>query len=487
MPSDPSSPTESALTRPAARPATVSMLTLSTFVIGSMVGAGVFSLPAGFAAETGVAGTLIAWAVAGGGMLALAFAFQLLANRRPDLDAGVYSYARAGFGRYLGYFSAFGYWASACAGNVFYWVFITSTLGAVFPALGAGDTVAAVAVSSAGLWLFFILIRRGVRSAAAVNRVVSIAKTLPIVVFVILCATVFDPAVFAANWAGPSGAPLWDQIRATMLVTVFVFIGLEGASVNSRHARSRRDVGRATLLGFLSVLAVFASVTIVSFGVLPREEIAALPEPSLGGVLETIVGPAGAVFIGASLIVAVLGAYLSWTLMAAEVLLEASRSGDLPRFLSRTNADDTPVGALLLSTTLVQVLLVVVLFAENAFSVALDLTSVLVLIPFVLSAGYALKLTITGETYRPGDRARMRDLVVAVIATAYTTFLLIAAGAHYLLLSLLIIVPGTALFAAARRRAGARVFTRIEWLIFGASVIGAACAVVLLATGRITL
>lgn len=483
MPTDPVTPAVPV----AHRPTTVSMLTLSTFVVGSMVGAGVFSLPAGFAAETGVAGTLIAWAIAGGGMLTLAFAFQLLANRRPDLNAGVYSYARAGFGRYLGYFSAFGYWASACAGNVFYWVFITSTLGAVFPALGAGDTIAAVALSSVGLWLFFILIRRGVRAAAAVNRVVSIAKTLPIVLFVVLCLTVFDPAVFAENWTGPAGAPLWDQVRATMLVTVFVFIGIEGASVNSRHARSRRDVGRATLLGFLSVLAVFASVTIVSYGVLPREQIAALPEPSLGGVLETIIGPVGAVVIGVSLIVAVLGAYLTWTLMAAEVLLEAARSGDLPRFLARTNDEDTPVGALMLSTALVQVLLIVVLFAENAFSVALDLTSVLVLIPFVLSAAYALKLTATGETYGRRDPARARDLVVAAVATAYTAFLLVAAGTHYLLLSLLIIVPGTALYAVARRRSGDRVFTPVEWAIFAVAVAGAVAAVVLLATGAITL
>lgn len=470
-----------------AAPRTVSMVTLTTFVVGSMVGAGVFSLPAGFAAETGVAGTLIAWAIAGSGMLCLAFAFQLLAVRKPDLDAGVYSYARAGFGHYLGFFSAFGYWASACAGNVFYWVFIMSTLGAVFPVFGAGDTVAAVIAASAGLWLFFLLIRRGVRSASAVNRVVTIAKTVPIVVFIGLCLTVFDPEVFAANWSGGSAGSLWDQVRATMLVTVFVFIGIEGASVNSRHARSRRDVGRATLLGFLSVLAIFASVTIVSFGVLPRETIAALPEPSLGGVLEAVVGPWGAVFVGAALIVAVLGAYLSWTLMAAEVLLVAARSGDLPRFLARTNARDTPVGALTLSTVLVQVMLVVVLFAQNAFDVALDLTSVLVLIPFVLSAGYALTLVVTGETYGRRERARLRDLVVSFAATAYTLFLLVAAGVEYLLLSLLIIVPGTALYALARREQRARVFTPREWVLFALGVAGAIGALVLLATGAIVL
>ncbi|WUC08747.1 amino acid permease [Streptomyces sp. NBC_00564] len=89
--------------------AKLTLLTLTTMVVGSMVGAGVFSLPRRFAQETGVAGALIAWAVAGTGMLMLAFVFQRLAIRRPDLDAGVYAYAKAGFGEYLGFFSAFGY------------------------------------------------------------------------------------------------------------------------------------------------------------------------------------------------------------------------------------------------------------------------------------------------------------------------------------------------------------------------------------------
>lgn len=78
----------------AAPAAKLTLLTLTAMVVGSMVGAGVFSLPRRFAQETGVAGALIAWAVAGVGMLMLAFVFQTLAVRRPDLDAGVYAYAK---------------------------------------------------------------------------------------------------------------------------------------------------------------------------------------------------------------------------------------------------------------------------------------------------------------------------------------------------------------------------------------------------------
>lgn len=143
--------------------ATLRLPALTGMVVGSMVGAGVFSLPSNFGRATGVLGALIAWAVAGAGMLMLALVFQQLAVRKPDLDAGVYAYAKAGFGDYPGFISAFGYWASACVGNVTYWVLIKSTLGAVLPVFGEGDTITAVVISSVGLWAFAYLIMRGSR------------------------------------------------------------------------------------------------------------------------------------------------------------------------------------------------------------------------------------------------------------------------------------------------------------------------------------
>jgi arginine:ornithine antiporter/lysine permease len=104
--------------------AKMTLPTLTAMVVGSMVGAGVFSLPARFGTATGVVGAVVAWIIAGIGMLMLAYVFQNLAIRKPDLDAGVFAYAKAGFGDYIGFNSAIGYWASACVGNTFYWVFI---------------------------------------------------------------------------------------------------------------------------------------------------------------------------------------------------------------------------------------------------------------------------------------------------------------------------------------------------------------------------
>lgn len=466
----------------------LSMLTMTGMVVGSMVGAGVFSLPRRFAQETGVAGSLIAWTIAGLGMLMLAFVFQMLAVRKPQLDAGVYAYAKEGFGQYLGFFSAIGYWASAAMGLVFYWVFIMSTIGAVVPALGDGDSLVAIIVSSVGLWAFFFLIRRGIREAAVINRIVTVAKIVPIVVFILLALFALKPQVFAENWAGADYAgSLFDQVTGTMLVTVFVFLGVEGASVYSRHAKRRSDVGRATILGFLSVFAIFASVTIVSYGVLPMAEIAQLRQPSMGGVLAAAVGPWGAWFVSIGLIVSVLGAYLAWSLMAAEVLFVAAKDEDMPRFLSRSNSADVPVPALLMTAIFVQAILVVTYFSQDAFNLALDLTSALTLIPFFFVAAYALKLVLTRDTYREQPRGRGRELTVAILATVYTLYLIFAAGLKFVLVSFIIYAPATILFAMARREQGRRVFSGREIVILIISLLGAAAAVLALALGWIVL
>ncbi|WP_062646023.1 basic amino acid/polyamine antiporter [Streptomyces maremycinicus] len=468
-------------TETGSRPATaeLSLPTLTTMVVGSMVGAGVFSLPSRFAQETGVAGALIVWAVAGTGMLMLAFVFQTLAVRRPELDAGVYAYAKAGFGEYLGFFAAFGYRASACVGNVTYWVLIMSTIGAIAPALGDGDTVLAVVPSSVGLWLFLLLVSRGVKEAAAINRIVTVAKIVPILVFVVLALFCLQPSVFADNLAGADYAgSLFSQVKGTMLATVFVFPGVEGASVHSRHARRREDVGRATVLGFLSVFAIFASVTIVSYGIMPMAEIAALRQPSMAGVLEHAVGTWGQVFVSVGLIVSVLGACLVWTLMAAEVLFVAAQDDDMPRFLKRSTADDVPVPALALTTLLSQIVLVVTMFSDDAFDLALNLTSALTLVPFLPAAVFAVRIA---------RAAPRRELAVALLATVYTAFLLYAAGLKYLLVSFIVYAPATALFVKARKEQGRRLLAPRELLVLAVSVAGAVVGVVAPALAWISL
>ena len=160
-----------------------------------MVGGGVFSLPQSFGEATGVLGAIIAWTIAGTGMLMLAFVFQSLAMRRPDLDSGIYIYAQTGFGNYAGFNSAFGYWASNVAGNVFFMVFTMTTLGEFFPGLGQGNTILAVVIASVGVWIFHYPDRA--RRPAGDGRstgIVTVAKLMPILAFIVIVRVRVRPA-----------------------------------------------------------------------------------------------------------------------------------------------------------------------------------------------------------------------------------------------------------------------------------------------------
>jgi arginine:ornithine antiporter/lysine permease len=468
----------------------MSLPTLTGMVVGGMVGAGVFSLPARFGVATGILGSLIAWAVAGAGMLMLAFVFQNLAIRKPELDSGVFIYAKAGFGDYAGFNSAIGFWASTVAGNTFYWVFISATLGNFFDSFGDGDTVLAVALSSVAIWAFHYLIARGVRDAAVINRIVTIFKVIPILVFIVVLLFAFDAGVFADNWVATGYGTLGnlnEQVRNTMLITTFVFIGIEGASVYSRYARRREDVGRATVLGFLSVLSIFALVTLSSYSVVSQPELAATRQPSMIGVFESVVGHWGEVFISAGVVISVLGAYLAWTLMAAEVMYIPARSDDMPRFLGQENDNGTPITALVVTSLGVQALVALTLVVTDALNFLLDLSTSLALLPYLLAAAYALKLGLTGEAYAGVTaRVRRRETIAAGIATGYALFLFDAAGLKFLLLATIILAPASLLYVKARSERARRLFTPTEIGLFALIVAGAAFGAFGLWTGRIT-
>jgi len=467
-----------------------SLPTLTAMVVGSMVGAGIFSLMATFGRATGPFGALIAWLIAGFGMLMLALVFQNLAQRKPDLDNGIFSYAKVGFGNYMGFAAAFGFWVGTCLGNTTYFVLISSTLGRFFPVFGDGNTLFAVVFSSIILWSVHFMILRGVKEAAGINTIVTIAKIVPIVVFVFVLIFVFDWGKFYSNfWGGGdySMGEVFGQVRSTMLVTVFVFIGIEGASVYSRYAKRREDVGLATVFGFLGVLCLLVLVTLLPYGLLDRAELGALRQPSMAGVLEAAVGPWGAVFISAGLLVSVLGAFLAWSLLAAEMLFAAAKYGAVPKALSGENRNKAPAVALWVTNILVQLFLIVTMFAREAFDLGLALTSAKTLIPYVLVAAFALKLAWSGETYVPGSRDRRKDMIVGGLATLYTLFMLYAGGPKYVLLSAIMFAPGTILFILARREQGKQVFTPIEWGLFAAVVIGAIVGIYGLATGAITI
>ena len=463
---------------------------LVALVVGSMIGGGIFSLPQNMAASADVGAVLIGWVITAIGMLTLAFVFQTLANRKPDLDGGVYAYAKAGFGDYMGFSSAWGYWISAWLGNVGYFVLLFSTLGYFFPVFGEGNTPTAVIAASVLLWAVHFLVLRGIKEAAFINLVTTVAKVVPLLLFVLIALFAFKLDIFTADIWGvknPDLGSVMNQVRNMMLVTVWVFIGIEGASIFSSRAEKRSDVGKATVIGFITVLLFLMLVNVLSLGIMTQPELAKLQNPSMAAVLEHVVGHWGAVLISVGLIISLLGALLSWVLLCAEIMFAAAKDHTMPEFLRKENANHVPVNALWLTNAMVQIFLVITLFSASTYLSLIYLATSMILVPYLWSAAYALLLAVRGETYENALKERRKDLFIGAIALIYAIWLLYAGGTKYLLLSALLYAPGAILFAKAKHELGKPIFTNVEKLIFAAVVVGALVAAYGLYAGFLTM
>ena len=296
--------------------------------------------------------------------------------------------------------------------------------------------------------------------------------------------------MFSMNfYGGDLEYGLFEQVRATMLVTVFVFIGIEGASVYSRYAKERSDVGAATILGFVTVTALMVLVTLLPYAVLQRADIAGLRQPSMAGVLESVVGPWGAIFVSVGLLVSVLGAYLAWALICAEVMFAAAKSKDMPQMFAKTNANNVPHVAMWVTSGIIQLIVITTYWSNDAFALMLNLTSATTLIPYLFVAVYGMMIAQRGETYdklRPEERGR--DRILATLAVIYTLFMIYAGGLKFIVLSAVLFAPGTALYVKARRERGLPVFDKSsDWIVFGVIVVAAVYSIYALATGAIVI
>ncbi|PSV27565.1 MULTISPECIES: basic amino acid/polyamine antiporter [unclassified Photobacterium] len=461
---------------------------LTALVIGSMIGAGVFSLPQNMALVASPAAVMIGWMITGIGMIFLALSFQYLTIIKPEINSGVFGYAQAGFGDYIGFCSAWGYWLSAMLANVSYLVIVFSTLGMFFDKpndviFGLGNTWQSVVGASIILWLVHFLILRGVKTAAKINMVTTIAKLVPLFLFVFFTMLAFKWHTFIFDFTGiefGSKHDLLDQVKSTMLITVWVFIGVEGAVVVSSRARDRKDIGRATILGLLTALIIYIFVTLLSMGIISTPELAKLQNPSTAKILEHILGPWGAVLIGCGLLISVCGAFLSWTVLATEAPFLAANNNVFPKIYKKQNEAGTAVTSLNLTTICIQVSLFVVTFAGGTYNSILVIASEMILIPYFLVAAYTLKIAI--QTKNRGSL-----LWVGIFATVYGIWLLYASGLHHLLLSAILYLPGVFFFIKAKREQNKPIFVgrEIYFVLFLITI--SAFGIYLLVTGKLVI
>ena len=459
------------------------VISLAALVVSAMIGGGIFSLPQNMAQSAALMAVIIAWIITGIGMFFIANTFRALSAARPDASTGIYAYARLGFGRFAGFQMAWAYWLCNIFGNVGFAVLLMDALNYFFPGVfTGGNNLWSIIGGSIVIWGMNFAVLAGMKQAAFINTVGTVCKLVPIALFILIMLFAFRWIFFSTDVLGNQTIPehgikplgsLFDQVRSTMPVTLWAFIGIEGAVVVSSRAKSPAAVGRATVLGFLVCLAIYVLLSVLPFGRMYQPQLADLANPSTAPLLQDVVhGSWGGILMNLGVIVALLTSWLAFTIMIAQIPYAAALDGTFPRMFRKVNSKGMPSVSLFVTSAVMQLAMIFVYFANNAWNTMLTITSVMILPPYLACTLYLWKICVTKQ-YPAGMQVGARyALVCGAAGSLFALWMIYSAGLRYLMFAFVFLLIGIPVFIWGRKNALAddaaatdhRVFTRKEMI-----------------------
>jgi APA family basic amino acid/polyamine antiporter len=449
-------PTSPTLSRNERKARSLGLTSATGLVVGSIVGTGVFTMPAVLAG----AGTmsLVVLGVIAVGALLLGVMFGQLTKRVPNSDGGLYAYSRHEFGDFAGYLVGWCYWIQAWAGNaaiVASWVYyVDSLFGLKHPSGTENWGIALV-----GLWVPAVVNLVGVRQMAWFQNVTVVLKFLPLL-FVGVVGWFFVHSVNFGSF-NMSGGSLYSGIGIAAGVALFSFIGVEAAAVTAKRVRDPlKNVGRASVLGTAASALLYVLVTAAVFGLVPHHALLNNGAPFVNafqGIFHHGTWPGK--FIAGLAVVSGIGALNGWTLIITETSRAIAKDDLFPKPFTWADRNDTAwfgvvVGAVLPS------LLMLWRYDTSAgltvFTYLVDLTVVTVAIPYFFSAIAQLTYLVSRRR-RVHSWALARDLSIAGAGVLFSMWVTFASGYQVVYQALVVILAGLVLYAflnARRQRLG---------------------------------
>ncbi len=420
---------------------------LTMFVVGNMVGGGIFMLPANLAGVSSPFGASMAWILTGAGVLMVALVFGNLAIRKPELKTGPQSYAQAMFssprkGKIAGYSIAWGYWAANWAATASVIISFAGYLSTFFPIMQSQYILFSngnfdlelgkflnFMVCTVMLWGIHFILCKSFNSAGKINLLATITKVIGFALFIVATIFIFDSAniMNGKEFIDASGVShsLGGQVNNAAIATLWAFIGVEAAVMLSNRAKSQTDVKKATLTGLIIAIAIYIGITLLTMGALSQEALQQSHKP-LVDALQAAIGSSGAYILGFLALISLFGSTVGWIVVSSEVPYQAAKSNLFPAFFGKTNKKGSPVNSLTITNLLTQFFLFATVSGTimEAYEFAMVVATLAYLIPYFVSVLYQVKLIITGETYTGMKRSRLIDGIIAIVALVYTLWVI---------------------------------------------------------------
>jgi basic amino acid/polyamine antiporter, APA family len=420
-------------------------------VVGSIIGTGVFTMPA-VMAGAGTSSLFVLLVIAVGAML-LAILFGQLTKRVPNSDGGLYAYARHEFGDFAGFLTGWCYWIQAWAGNaaiVSGWVLYVDALFKI----NHPSAMTQWGIALFGLWVPAAVNLVGVRQMAWFQNLTVVLKFLPLLFVGVVGWFFVSSGNFGAFNA--SGGSLYNAVGIAAGVALFSFIGVEVAAITAKRVRDpRRNVGRASILGTGLSAILYLAVTAVIMGLVPHHALVNNTAPFVTAfqIMFAHASWAGTL-VAALAVISGIGALNGWTLVTTEVSRAPAVDGLFPRAFAWTDRKGNAWFGIVMAALLPSLLMLWRYTSSSGltvFTYLVDLTVVTVAIPYLFSAAAQLTYLVSRRRRVQGWRLT-RDLSITGAAVMFSLWVTFAAGYAAVYQAMVIVLAGIVIYALMKAR-----------------------------------
>ena len=301
---------------------------LTANIVSSTIGAGIFVIPATVAKGLGSAAPLafVCCAIA---MVLFVTCFAI-AGSRVSLTGGLYAYVEVAFGRYVGFLAGMLYFLTALGAVAGVVNVLANSVALVVPFLGG--PVMRILVMLAVYGSLVLINIRGVREGAGAVTVITVAKLLPLLLFI--CVGIFFIHGANLSW---SGWPTSKSLGEAVILLIFAFVGIEVALIPSGEVKSpARTVPRSAYLALVVTTFIYLMIQLVAQGTLGTD-LANHPEAPLAESAATFLGNLGRMVLLAGASISAFGFVTSDILSSPRMIFAFGRDGSLPAWFAHVH------------------------------------------------------------------------------------------------------------------------------------------------------
>jgi len=366
----------------------IGLITTTSLVVGNMIGAGIFILPASLSTYGSI--SLLGWIFTASGAIILAKIFSNLSKIIINKSGGPYAYSKEGFGDFIGFLVAWGYWISTWISNAAIAIAIIGALSFFFPILKT-NSLLAVSIGLSMIWFFTWINSNGIRSSGKIQVISTVLKILPLLFVIIFGVFFFSIDNFPKfNLTGETDFTTFSLVAA---LTLYAFLGIESASIPAENIKNpSKTVPKATMLGTIISTCIYILGTVVLFGILPTETLQNSPAP-FAEAAQVIGGKYAGYFVAVGAAISGMGALNGWILILAQIPMAAAKDNIFPKVFKKNNKKGAPFLGLIIGSLLSSAVMLMN-FSDSLvtqFTFMVNLTVLACLVPYLfVSAAYII-------------------------------------------------------------------------------------------------